>query len=197
MAIWLCINYPKQWPVRDRSANGFFTPQHRTHSLDAAYSYERSSVVCLSVCRSAGHECEPCKKRMYRSRCRLKCCSLGQTQGTTYSMRCKSPDGKKHKKDKERHARSGIYSMRLTRGRVARSDAAYSPPLLWLLADITPGKIYLHLRTGQKCKRAGWQRWNLYLNRCVAMSVLQVGPWSADCCGAVATPHIRTDFSIL
>ena len=61
MAIWLCINYPKQWPVRDRSANGVFTPQHRTHSLDAAYSYERSSVVCLSVCRSAGHECEPCK----------------------------------------------------------------------------------------------------------------------------------------
>ena len=39
----------------------FIRPHRSTAYVDAAYSYQPSSVVCLSVCQSVCHTSEPCK----------------------------------------------------------------------------------------------------------------------------------------
>jgi len=38
-------------------------PQNSTTYVELNYCYRRSSVVCLSLCRSVCHDREPCKNR--------------------------------------------------------------------------------------------------------------------------------------
>ena len=58
-------------------------PHRSTTYVDAAYCYRPSTAVCRSVCLSACHTSEPCKRWLNRSRYHLGP-GLGWAQGTMH-----------------------------------------------------------------------------------------------------------------